>query len=112
MKFKRKKQIEEHPPIGYDLATKNTELKEEIKDLKERQNTLVQESLKHQYLRYKMQSDSERILTEQRTLLLEIIQKIEQGLALLKEEEAKPINKKTRQPFKENPKQKNKLYTE
>ncbi|KAI5163091.1 hypothetical protein NEAUS03_2193 [Nematocida ausubeli] len=112
MKFKRKKQMEEDIPLGYDLATKNTELKEEIKGLKEKQNTLLRESLKHQYLRYRMQSDSERILEEQKVLLLQILQKIEQGLAALKEEDAKPANKKARQPLKENPKQKNTLYTE
>ncbi|KAI5190579.1 hypothetical protein NEMIN01_1117 [Nematocida minor] len=114
MKFRAKKSQEEEQPPGFDLAMKNTELKEEIKELKEKQNSLLRESLKHQYLCYRMKTESEKILQEQKASLSSILEKVEQGLKLLKEEESGDTKApKTRMTvLKENPKQKNKLHTE
>ncbi|KAH9385341.1 uncharacterized protein NEMAJ01_0237 [Nematocida major] len=114
MKFKRKRSAEEGYVVGLDLATKNTELKEEIRDLKEKQNALLRESLQHQYLRYKMKTESEKILHEQKVLLAGVLEKIEQSLhALRKEEPVSPQRpKEGRNPLKENPKQKSTEHTQ
>lgn len=113
MKVRGKKGQTPDQPVGLDLAIKNIELKEEIKELKEKQNALLRESLQHQYLRYKMKTESEKILEEQKASLSLILERVEYGLKLLKEEKKEHFKPKPQaMAFKENPKQKNKLCTE
>lgn len=121
MKPRGRKGQDAEQTVGLDLAIKNTELKEEIRELKEKHNSLLRESLQNQYMRYKMRAESEKILEEQKASLSSILERVELGLKALKDESTdtghiKDLrNLKTKSqpmPFKENPKQKNKLYTE
>lgn len=64
MKFRFTRKAKE-AEATLDLALKNTELKEEIRALKEQQNVLVRESLRHQYEEYKIRSELEAILSAQ-----------------------------------------------
>ncbi|OAG32300.1 hypothetical protein NEDG_02051 [Nematocida displodere] len=57
---------------SFDLAVKNTELKEEIKTLKEKQNLLMRESLQHQYLTFKIKSEAEALLAQHMVLLSQL----------------------------------------
>lgn len=87
---------------GLDLAMKNIELKEEIRVLKEKQNTFVRESLQHQYMRYRLQVEIERVLQAQKEGLLRLIEQTEEALQAVKNASL-PAPATGPQPFKENP---------
>ncbi|KAI5173089.1 hypothetical protein NEFER03_2067 [Nematocida sp. LUAm3] len=70
--------------VGLDLALKNTELKEEIKALKEKQNELSRDSLKHKYMRYRAQAETERILNDKKRALEGLIERIDSAVSYIR----------------------------
>lgn len=54
---------------GQELAVRNTELKEEVRGHREKQAQLLREMLQHRYLRYRIQTETEQALVQQRALL-------------------------------------------
>ncbi|KAI5186915.1 hypothetical protein NEHOM01_1799 [Nematocida homosporus] len=109
MKQRPKKTPDTEPVEGLDLAIKNIELKEEIRALKERQTTILRESLKHQYNRYRTQAEAERLLTTQKEALQALMTQTNEALQALKEmaqpptAQSNPTKSTPTQPFKENP---------
>ncbi|KAI5190114.1 hypothetical protein NECID01_0807 [Nematocida sp. AWRm77] len=71
---------------GLDLAVKNIELKEEVRSLKEKHNVLLRESLQHQYLRYKIQRETEQVLVQQKHMLEETLASTNQLLHLIRKD--------------------------
>ena len=89
---------------GLDLALKNIELKEEIRALKERQNTLLRESLQHQYMRHRVQIEAERILQRQKEELVRLTAQTEESLLAIKKASLPvPLPDTGPQTFRENP---------
>lgn len=87
---------------GLDLAVKNTELKEEIRLLKEKQNLLLRESLQHQYMRYRVQIEADRILQKQKAEL-QHLEVLTEAAILAVKNASLPTPDAGSQPFKENP---------
>lgn len=94
---------------GLDLARKNTELKEEVRALKEQQNVLLRESLRHQYTRYKTNTEALRILEKHAELLQDLLLQTREGMREMQQDadvESSPQHKlkenTSRNPLREN----------
>lgn len=67
-------------PAETDIALKNTELKEEVKRLKEKQSDLLREILQHKYAGYKLQAEVEALLVAHKNTLNLLVAETEQLL--------------------------------